>query len=50
LLGNALARQALGLHRLFDLPGQNFLNGDGLKRLARAFRVETGIERRQLLC
>jgi hypothetical protein len=49
-LGHALARQALGLHRLFDLPGQNFLDGDGRKRLARAFRVEKAIERRRFLC
>ncbi len=47
--GETLARKPLRLHRLRNLPSQHFLDGDGLKRLARAFLIKELVEQGESL-
>jgi hypothetical protein len=42
-------RQLLRLHRLLNLPGQHFLDGDGLKGVADSFRFQKCIKRCEAL-
>ena len=48
-LGEALTRKALHLHRLGDLPRQNFLYGHGLECIAGASPIEKCVQRRETL-
>src|SRR5262249_51218732 len=44
--GEALTRKPLCLHSLGYLPGQNFLDGDGLKRFPGALLIKEFVQRR----
>jgi hypothetical protein len=46
-LRHAGPRQSFSFHRFFDLPCQNFLNGNSLERFARSIVIKNVIKGRQ---